>query len=60
MVEGEEGDDEAPAGDEGLEEGSALRLETVLSQVGGKGCRAPQGHMHACAHVQLMSVYAQL
>ncbi|KAI8468293.1 MAG: armadillo-type protein [Monoraphidium minutum] len=33
MVEGEEGDDEAAAGGDGLEEGDALRLETVLSQL---------------------------
>lgn len=33
MVDGEEGDDEAPVGDDGLEEGEALKLETVLSQV---------------------------
>jgi hypothetical protein len=45
MVQGGEGDDEAPPGDDGLEDGGALHLETVLSQARGAGpaccARAP-------------------
>jgi hypothetical protein len=33
-VDGDDGDDEAPAEDDGLDEGEPLKLETVISQVG--------------------------
>jgi hypothetical protein len=42
MVEGEDGDDEAPGGDDGLDAGEALKLETIISQVAGAAGGAPR------------------